>query len=181
MLLGAALLAAALSLSACTSVKKELGVDRNSPDEFLVIKRAPLTLPPDYMLRPPENPGESSPAAEAAGTVETSLMGETRTPASMGASDKALLDKIGAPSADPDIRRQIDEENGYISLENRTVADKLIFWNDEAPSAENAPASVVNPKAEAERLKKNKAAGKPLNEGTVPVIEQKKGALGNIF
>ncbi|MCP4354402.1 MAG: DUF3035 domain-containing protein, partial [Proteobacteria bacterium] len=32
-----------IALSACTSMKKELGIARNSPDEFTVIKRAPLT------------------------------------------------------------------------------------------------------------------------------------------
>ena len=48
-----AALAAALSLSACADMKKELGIGRNSPDEFMVVKRAPLTLPPDDDLRPP--------------------------------------------------------------------------------------------------------------------------------
>ncbi len=57
------LLTAILALSGCSDVKQELGVGRNSPDEFMVVKRAPLTLPPDYTLRPPSDPSEAQPRA----------------------------------------------------------------------------------------------------------------------
>lgn len=42
-------------LGACTSgsVSEAVGLGKNVPDEFAVTKRAPLTLPPDYDLRPP--------------------------------------------------------------------------------------------------------------------------------
>ena len=170
-----------LSLAACSSVKKELGVGRNSPDEFAVIKRAPLTLPPDYALRPPGDPAEARDAENAAEKARTTLMGKSNTAAEKGAAESALLGKIGVGDANPDIRRMIDEENGFISLQNRTVAEKLIFWNDEEPSLDNAPSSVVDPKAEAERLKQNQAEGKPVNEGNVPVIEKKKTTLDRIF
>jgi hypothetical protein len=43
------------------------------------------------------------------------------------------------------------------------------------------PASTVDAKAEAERLKKNQAEGKPANAGDVPVIEKKQGTLDKIF
>ncbi len=175
------LFAAALSLSACSSVKRELGVGRNSPDEFLVVKRAPLTLPPDYALRPPSDPSEAQPAAESAAEAKTTLLGKAEAPAVKGAAESALLNKVGVTNANPDIRKVIDEENGYISFKNRSVADKLIFWDDAQPSQDNVPSSVVDAKAEAERLKQNKAAGKPVNEGTVPVIEKKKGTLDQIF
>ncbi len=46
---------AALSLLvACSgSVQQKLGLERRVPDEFQVVRRAPLTLPPDFTLRPP--------------------------------------------------------------------------------------------------------------------------------
>jgi hypothetical protein len=183
--LGAAITAIILSVSACGPVKKELGIDRNSPDEFMVVKNTPLTLPPDYTLRPPLNPDEAATAAanNAASAAQTALIGESpATSTQKSASDAVLLDKLGAAAADPEIRQKIDADNGYISLKNRSVADQLIFWNDEtAPVTEDTPTSVVDPAAEAARLKKNKAAGKPLNEGNIPVIEKKNGALGKIF
>jgi hypothetical protein len=172
-----------LTLSACSSVKQELGVGRNSPDEFTVVKRAPLTLPPDYTLRPPaEAAAAANPAADTAAQAKTAVLGKSETTAAAGAGESALLSKAGAGAANPDIRKVIDEENGYISLNNRSVAERLIFWDDEQePSIENVPSSVVDAKAEAARLQQNKAAGKPLNQGNVPVIEKKKGTLDKIF
>ena len=175
-------LAAVLALSACTSVKKEMGVGRNSPDEFLVVKRAPLTLPPDYGLRPPVNPNDAPPAsAAAAASAEEIILGKSTDEASIGSPEKELLRKIGADAANPDIRKQIDEDNGYISLQNKTVAEKLIFWNDDQSAPQNMPDSVVNAGAEAERIKKAKAEGTPVTGAAVPVIEKKKSTLDKIF
>ncbi|HUN51459.1 MAG TPA: DUF3035 domain-containing protein, partial [Candidatus Sulfotelmatobacter sp.] len=46
----AALLAGA---AGCDSIKATLGLEKSGPDEFAVVTKAPLTLPPDYALRPP--------------------------------------------------------------------------------------------------------------------------------
>jgi hypothetical protein len=56
----AAVVLAGISLSACDSFKRAIGLERSSPDEFAVESRAPLTIPPDYDLRPPQ-PGASRP------------------------------------------------------------------------------------------------------------------------
>ncbi len=41
------------SLCACSNVTKEtLGLGKNAPDEFMVTTRPPLSLPPEYDLRP---------------------------------------------------------------------------------------------------------------------------------
>ena len=39
-------------LSSCTSVKKTLGLEKDVPNEFLIEKRDPLTLPPEYNILP---------------------------------------------------------------------------------------------------------------------------------
>ena len=49
------LLLLALSLSSCTSFKKTLGMEKDAPNEFLIEKRDPLTLPPDYNILPPDS------------------------------------------------------------------------------------------------------------------------------
>lgn len=50
----------ALALSGCTNVKRAIGLDPTMPDEFEVEARAPLTIPPDFDLRPPK-PGAPRP------------------------------------------------------------------------------------------------------------------------
>jgi hypothetical protein len=171
---------AALALAGCKSVKEELGVGRHSPDEFSVVKRAPLTLPPDYNLRPP---GEGVPTTASEVPLQTRavLMGAPAAPVAKGSAETSLLEKMGAANASPDIRSVIDRENGYLALQNRSVADKLIFWKDGAVSPDMTEDPVVDPKAEAERLKKNEAEGKPATEGDVPVIEKKQGTIDKLF
>ena len=44
--------AAALALSACNSTKESLGLSPKAPDEFMVVPRAPLSLPPEYDFNP---------------------------------------------------------------------------------------------------------------------------------
>lgn len=54
------LTASLLALGACSSVRTGVGLDRITPDEFLTVSTAPLTVPPEYGLRPPA-PGQPRP------------------------------------------------------------------------------------------------------------------------
>lgn len=173
-----------IALTGCSSVKQQLGISRHSPDEFMVVKRAPLSLPPNYALRAPTEPNEMAPASEAAVTAQTVLTGKPAAPADKKPSkhDAAFMAKLGTDMADPAIRSHIDQDNGYVALQNRSVVDKLIFWEDqEDPGLEKVPNPVVDPKKEAKRLKQNEKEGKPLNTGNTPVIEKKKGTIDRIF
>ena len=49
-----------LVLSACQDAKRALGYEKMPPDEFQVVQRAPLSMPPDFSLRPPQ-PGATRP------------------------------------------------------------------------------------------------------------------------
>lgn len=69
------------SLSACSGVKKKLGLENSAPDEFLVTSRAPLSLPPEYDLRPVTD-GSS---------VSLALSSQTD---SFSEGEKALLSKL---------------------------------------------------------------------------------------
>jgi hypothetical protein len=65
-----ALLPALLLLAGCgEEMKKTFGLGKNPPDEFQVVRRAPLALPPDFSLRPPApgapRPQEDSPTEQA--------------------------------------------------------------------------------------------------------------------
>lgn len=170
-----------LSLVAgCSNVKRELGVGRNSPDEFAVVKRAPLSLPPEYNLRAPSSE-YLPPASEVSQQARGVLMTGTSAAASTDAADQSFLQRTGAAQADPDIRSAINRDNGYIALQSRTMADRLIFWSDKEADLSKMPASIVDATAEAERLEKNKQEGKAANDGNVPVIEKKQSAFDKIF
>ncbi len=71
-------LALSLVLSACgggETVGEALGYELTGPDEMAVIKRPPLTLPPDFNLRPPR-PGEDVALAnDASQNARRTLLG----------------------------------------------------------------------------------------------------------
>ncbi|MFK7839802.1 MAG: DUF3035 domain-containing protein [Bdellovibrionales bacterium] len=160
------------SLAACSSTKDTLGLNKQVPDEFKVVKRAPLSLPPSYVLRPPrpgaQRPQEQVSVNEAASTV----FGQdavSDAPAAPTSGEAALLSRAGSREADPNIRRRVDEETVDLSERNKPVIKKLL---GAVGGDDQASASVVDAKAEAERLKENAASGKPVTEGETPSIEE---------
>jgi len=42
-------------LNSCENVKKGLGMQKDAPDDFLIEKRNPLTMPPNFDLLPPDS------------------------------------------------------------------------------------------------------------------------------
>lgn len=168
---------AVVMLAGCSNVKQQLGVGRHSPDEFTVVKRAPLSLPPEYNLRPPgegEKPAQTKPQQQA----RTIILGASETTVKAEDGEEALLQKAGYYNANPEIRKVIDQENGYVSLTDQSVAEKLIFWKEQRVEPDT---EVVDAKAEAERLKQNREEGKPLNAGDVPVIKRKQSTIQKLF
>jgi len=62
---GTLCLTAAPLIAGCSDFKKTIGLEEPMPDEFAVESRAPLTIPPDFDLRPPQ-PGASRPQEKSA-------------------------------------------------------------------------------------------------------------------
>jgi hypothetical protein len=172
--------AIAAMLAGCSSIRNTFGVERGGPDEFTVVRHAPLTLPPDYNLRPPQpgvpRPQEASAQEQArtavvgtqSGLVAGSGLGAVN-PQSTGES--ALLHQAGADKVDPSIRDTINQETGVAEVD-RSFLDSLIFWRKPEP-----PGDVVDPNAEAARLKNNAEQGLPVTAGDTPVIKRRKKAL----
>ena len=61
----------ALSLTSCTSFKKTLGMEKDVPNEFLIEKRDPLTLPPDYNILPPDSNAKISKNKESTNSLKS--------------------------------------------------------------------------------------------------------------
>lgn len=132
-LLTLALLAAAgASLSGCGALR-ELGGARTTPDEFRVVTKAPLVLPPEYGLRPPA-PGEPRPqelAPESA--ARNALLGQ-RAAITRSQGEQLLVQKSGAERADPLIRFVVDDEFGDIAHKEKSFADRVLFWRKDRPA-----------------------------------------------
>lgn len=164
-------------LAACSGAKETLGLTKESPDEFLIVKRAPLEMPPNFNLRPP-TPGADRPQEKSTGEEARSVIfGETGQPtqapvridAASNVAENTLLNSAGAQYANKDIRAIVDQETLELSDRNETVAKKLFGIGGDKNAAS---ATVVNSVEESERLKKNTEAGKSVTDGETPTIEQ---------
>ena len=176
-----------LALSACEGIREQLGMTKQSPDEFRVVSRAPLSLPPDFTLRPPEpgipRPQEGTAAQQARKAVfrleqpKTQPLNEQVEADGRSLGELSLLKAAGADKIDPGIRRAIDLETQQINLESEDFIEALVFWRDK-----EIPGRVVDATAEAKRLRENAALGKAVTAGETPTIERKrKGLLEGLF
>jgi hypothetical protein len=167
-----ALFAALPLLSACEQTKENLGLTRRTPDEFAVIKRAPLEVPQDLSSLPTPMPGARRPQEVSPGVLarETLVGPDTaaQQPVAPSAAESALLAKTGGVAASPAIRRQVNREAEENTQDNRPVVKKLL---DLGKSDAQSPATIVDAPAELERLQTNKQTGQPLTKGETPTLD----------
>jgi hypothetical protein len=180
----AAALVAAIGLSACASVRDELGVTRKAPDEFAVVPKAPLAMPPDFTnLREPEpgapRPQQVSPEGEAKaalvqsrGAVKPAMSGQQPS-----SGERALADAAGASKADPKVRKAMMEELRE-QRAGRSMTERLLFWQGSEDEE-----MVIDAVAEARRIENVRKSGEALTGQGVPVIEKssEKGLIGRVF
>jgi hypothetical protein len=175
---------ALLALAGCgDDMSRAFGLTRDTPDEFTVTTRAPLSMPPDYALRPPE-PGAPRPqeqdaplAAEEALVPQTALSAPAASTADESTGQQALVADAG-PTAPPDIRARISADRS-LDEPSESLTDRLMFWKKPPP-----PGVVVDPQAEAQRLRTDQALGESVQTGDTPIIQRQQssgGLFGGLF
>src|SRR4051812_7406544 len=142
----ASALIAAAGLAGCQSASRALGMSKVTPDEFRVVTKAPLVVPPDYGLRPPA-PGEPRPQELQPESAARSAILGAREAQVRSDGEKLLVAKAGAEKADPLIRYVVDDEFGDIAHKDKSFADRVMFWRGSSaaktPDAgQNTPAPV---------------------------------------
>jgi len=126
-------LAGALLIAGCTDFKRSIGLEQALPDEFAVESRAPLTIPPDFDLRPPTpgapRPQEESSDQQAKQLIEQAGPGETGKQASdfrLRRSEDGLPD-IGARSG------QAPDPNAAVA--DQSLSSKLLGYDGSSGGA----------------------------------------------
>ena len=87
-----AVLAAGLAGGCQTTVQETFGIGKRAPDEFQIVRRQPLIIPPDATLRPPR-PGEAGPATQSASSQAREVLTGTADPVP---EKRELAKKLGA-------------------------------------------------------------------------------------
>lgn len=108
--------AIAAALSGCGG--RRLG--GQGPDEFAVARQAPLVIPPDYALVPPQpgaaRPGDTNPQAQAL----DALFGGS---AQRSAAERGVVGQAGGDSADPGIRSAVGDPKTTVVDKGATTRD----------------------------------------------------------
>lgn len=167
-------LVAALGLAGCQSAKKALGISKVTPDEFRVVTKAPLVVPPDYALRPPA-PGEPRPQElQPESAARTALLG-AREAQSRTEGETLLVTRAGADKADPLIRYVVDDEFGDVAHKDKSFADRVMFWRSSNAQASSTVAGPDDSSAPVDAAAEE-AKIKALTGGRPVVIQREQGA-----
>ena len=166
-------LTAAAGLGGCQSASKAMGIAKVTPDEFRVVTKAPLVIPPEYALRPPA-PGEPRPQELQPESAARAALAGQAAAAQRSDGERLLVARSGAEKADPLIRYVVDDEFGDIAHKDKSFADAVMFWRKDAPTrpvASTGAATVapVDAAAEEARLKE-------LTGGKTVIITREKGS-----
>jgi len=171
LLRGLVLLGMACSLASCDTIRDAAGLTKEPPDEFAVVTKAPLIIPPDYNLHPPK-PG-APPLNQVAPTTaaqEALYGGDPNAIANAitgnySQAEKLLLANSGGAAADPSIRRTIAADNTKAEDTNPSLTDRLLFGESTDTSADQP----VNGAAEEARLAAQTGNRRPEDDNSRPM------------
>lgn len=180
-LIALAALVAPMAMSACTDVKRSLGYEKQPPDEFQVVQRAPLSMPPEFTLRPPQpgavRPQEGTTRDQARNILTGSRTGTAISSEGRTAGDLAMMKRVGADSIQPDIRVLVNKESQALADADKSFQDRVMFWR----KAE-APGTPVDAAKETQRLRENQSLGKSVSDGETPQVQRRRrGWLEGVF
>jgi Protein of unknown function (DUF3035) len=151
------------ALGGCDSFNRAIGREKVIPDEFAVVSRAPLAVPPDYSLRPPrigqQRPQEQPTVDQARQTVfrigDDAKANLPPAAEQRSAGESELLKQAGAADAPKDIRQLVETDAS--SQISDSFVDKLAFWRKDQKLGPTD--AVIDPVAEQDRLAANRAGG----------------------
>ena len=145
-----------IALAGCSDFRRAVGSEKSSPDEFEVVVRPPLSLPPGFTDRPEDILAKDKKATG----VDAKTSAEAMLAIANVTSDdfEELFDFSNVPE---DIRAKVDEETYGIQLENRLPLQQLFGGlPDIGP--------VLDMMAEDARLRKARQDGRlPTDEATL--------------
>jgi hypothetical protein len=143
LLLLTALAGSALLVTGCGTLA-QLGGAKTTPDEFRVVTKPPLVIPPEYALRPPA-PGEPRPQELAPESAARNALLGARQNVVRSQGENLLVAKAGIDRSDPLIRYVVDDEFGDIAHKEKSFADRVMFWRKDAPTPAAAAGSEAAP------------------------------------
>ncbi|MEE3295455.1 MAG: DUF3035 domain-containing protein [Pseudomonadota bacterium] len=100
-----------ISLMGCGSdLAKVLGTDKMPPDEFTILTKPPLIIPPEYNLRPPAEGEVRSEPQQSSRELQAILFGNSSASKEFSTSELNVMTGSGVGESIPNIREVLDSE-----------------------------------------------------------------------
>jgi hypothetical protein len=155
------LAAGAVALMGCQTIRDATGLSKEGPDEFAVVTKAPLIIPPEFNLRPPRDGAPPTNQVQPTDAAQSALF-DTQDPAAAAKmipgdyseAEKTLLATAHAANPDPSIRQQIASDGRAMEASDDAFTKQVLFWQDSKDQGVN-----VDAEAEAKRMDAQKNGG----------------------
>lgn len=157
-----------LVASGCSGFRKAIGEEKSSPDEFEVVVRPPLSLPPSFYANATQLTENAPAASSGLSSGDSPIDARSVAAATLGATEGRAADnyeQIFDFSAVPEnIREIVDEETYGIRFERR-IPLQVLFGGmpDVGP--------VLDKFAEDQRLRRTFREGQPVTDGGTPAVD----------
>jgi len=154
------LAACGVALMGCQSIKDAAGLGKQSPDEFAVVTKQPLVIPPDYNLRPPRDGAPPTNQVQPTDAAQSAIFDDPAAAAKRMSGDyseaeRQLLANARATNPDPAIRQRIAADGRAMEASDDNFASQVLFWQDSNKDG----GTPVDADAESKRIEAQKAAG----------------------
>jgi hypothetical protein len=161
-----------LVASGCTGFRKAIGEEKSSPDEFEVVVRPPLSLPPNFFANSTQltknAPAAASASSPASLPDDSPIDARSVAAATLGAAEGRAADDyeqvFNFATVPENIREIVDEETYGIRFERR-IPLQILFGGlpDVGP--------VLDKFAEDQRLRRTLREGQSPTEGGTPAVD----------
>ena len=170
-----------LLLNSCGGVKEKIGIIKKAPDEFQVYESKPLSVPPNFELRPPAE-GEI-----LANENDESIIfsDENNIDKNLTLSDEILLISLGEKEIEKNIRKIINDENSIQEVD-KSLLDKIINFEPIFEGEKNKESEIINAVEEKKRIEDLKSDIKSIETNLEDTennneTDEEKSFLDNIF
>ena len=136
------------SMTACQTATKRLGLTTNAPNEFNILTKPPLVIPPEYNLRPPQVGASSAENNYSQEAARKALIGDVDA-AEPSRGEIVLMTKAGVGRANQEIRIEIDGQNS-VERKSDGFTSRVMFW--ENGRVRTPDGSQLDAESEARRL-----------------------------
>jgi len=144
-----------LGATACSDYRRAIGTEKSTPDEFQVVVRPPLSLPPEFTKRPDATTTDLGVDEKSSRNLMNNLF-ERRNITASGYDELFELSSI-----EPDIRVKVDQETTGIIFERRLPINVIFGGLPEV-------GPILDQMAEDRRIRINRMQKRAINEGATP-------------